>query len=208
MAVVDITYSPSWQTMLLALNSARFRALLVKHVGPATGKLAHVIQKEIRGTIKKKKFAPNAKLTALIKRSTLPLVDHGDLFKAIAVTDRTWDHAFIGIPRSSPSYMPALVSHNGKLIPVTPKMRNLFHILWVASEAKRNGTPMPILTGRAKELFARFQDWRPLAEATRLIKIPPRPFVAEAFRSGALLLYIKENYGKAVAAAFQEMWRL
>ncbi len=190
----------------VALGGDRFKGSLKKHIALSTRRGALLVKREIRQTIKGGITPQNAALTVALKRSAKPLVDFAELFRAVAEVQPDWKSAFIGIKRTTPEHNLARLLHDGATIPVTKKMRGLFYVLWLASRAAR-GDPSagaPPLSGRAQELFERFQDWRPLGPQTRAIKIQGRPYIEQAFRSASLKTQIQEQWRRGVDAAFRE----
>lgn len=189
------------------MEPSRFNNALRKHVSLATRRGALLVRKEIRRSIKKGVAPKNAPLTRAIKGSSKPLVDKGDLWQAISIEQPDFGTAFIGVKRTDENYDVARALHEGVSIKVTPKMRGLFHILWLASVARREGKPIPPLTGRAAQLFARFQDWKPLKQDTQVIRIPARPFIADTFGRQDVKDGVIQQWNKAIASAFAEIRR-
>jgi hypothetical protein len=132
-------------------------------------------------------------------------VDKGDLWQAITSKQRRWDRVFVGLLQTDALFNIGRALHEGATIPVTKKMRAMFFYLWLASQqAQGHRTGRPVrLTGRAAELFDRFKDWKPLRDTTTAIKIPPRPFIAEALNDDAKQK-MKLNWANAVQAAIRE----
>jgi len=190
-----------------ALKGAKFKKALEKHVGRATGRSSKMLEREVRQAIKKGGFSRNAALTTAIKHSSKPLVDKGDLWQAVKAEQPSWDLARIGVNYKHGAYDIAKLLHDGGDIPVTAKMRTMFFYLWLASLAKKglHSGPPPILRGRAIELFARYQDWKPLKGSTRAIHIPPRGFLIEVAGKREIRQRVIDAWQKAVEAAFREV---
>lgn len=188
-----------------ATNSRRFQAVLSKHMRRATamnGMVAVRRQREvIRGT---ESIAANAALTIHIKGSSKPLVDHGDLFKAITFEVVDDYRVFVGVLRTNEeAFNLAVALHEGAAIQVTPAMRGMFFFLWKASIGD---IPGEALTGRAAELYQRRPGgWLPLKASTAVITIPPRPWATVAFNDPNFQQQIKSNWERAAVAAFNEM---
>lgn len=156
---------------------------------------ARVIVREIRQNIKRGNYAghrtPNAPLTRAIKRSSLPLADRGQLFKAITLKVTSWSTVEIGIAKESDRANIAQIVHEGVEIPVTPKMRRMFQALAEASDGGRSPSS---LTGRAAELWARMSGgWKALKDSTEVIKIPARPFIREVIEHPAIERFVADN---------------
>jgi hypothetical protein len=88
-------------------------------------------------------------------------------------------------------------------------MRAMFFYLWLASmsaQGLRTGKA-PTLTGRAAQLFERFQDWRPLKASTRAIHIPKRPFITTVVENPDIQSSIIALWRDAVDRTFKEVAR-
>lgn len=189
-----------WKHLGALLDSKKFSRKLRTYVGRATKRNALDLRRQLRQEIKAGVPPSNAKLTASIKRSTKPLVDHGDLWKAITSVAPTWDQAFAGLLRTDPkSYNIGVTVHDGAAIKVTPKMRGLFAALARAYQTGKADH----LRGRALELWERNPrvKWRALSPATKVITIPARPFVRYAVKDQALRKRIMDRWKEAVTAA-------
>lgn len=188
-----------------ATNGRRFQAVLSKHMRRATeinGMIAVRRQREvIRGS---EGIVANAALTIHIKGSSKPLVDHGDLFKAITYEVVNDYQVFVGVLRTNEdAYNLAVTLHDGAAVQVTPAMRGMFFFLWKASTGDISAES---LTGRAAELYARRPGgWLPLKPSTTVITIPPRPWATVAFGDPAFQQQVKNNWERAAVAAFGEL---
>lgn len=203
---ISIEFDKGWAVMLKALTSERFRRILRKHVALATHSNGLIAAKAIRKEIKNNVPPKNVALTSAIKGSTKALVDKGQLFQSITVDRHSWDQSFVGVKYMNGAYNVAEALHNGAVIPVSQKMRAMFFYLWLASmhaNGMRSGRP-PVLTGRAAQLFERYKDWKPLKDSTRVIKIPPRPFIKMAFQRTELRALIQQRWQDAVDRAYKE----
>ncbi len=144
-----------WDTLTAALDPRHVNAAIKKHMRKATRLNGKILEAAVRNSIKGAEFTPNAPLTIMIKHSSKPLVDQGELFKAVSsviVDDLT---CFVGITKNSEKYGLAVAIHDGTEIMVTPAMRGMFYHLWQASMG--NESPES-LEGRARAwLPARWQ---------------------------------------------------
>jgi hypothetical protein len=188
-----------------ALKGTRAARILNKHMALATSRNGLFAIKAIRNAIKKGDLASNSALTADIKGSNKPLVDRGDLFGAIAKKQMGARAVFAGVLQEHDSYSIAETLHEGRVIRVTPAMRTLFRVLWMASE----GTLSPSkLTGRAADLWKRMPGgWVPLSKSTVAITIPSRPFIREAFENPELKDKVIASWQRAIVTALREMVR-
>lgn len=193
-----------WKKMRKALKAPAFQTTLRRQLRRASVLNGKLVERRIREAMRKGGYAKNANLTIAIKGSTKPLVDDGQLFQFITskVIDDTT--VFVGALRTDDNYNIIETIHNGATINVTPKMRGLFFILWMASKGQ---VPLSKLEGRAAELFRRMPydsyGWRPLKESTTHIIIPPRPFIHKVLADVSLQLKVKENWTMAVQTALK-----
>jgi len=208
MAAVSGIKLKNWGKYAQLINAGKFHKRLVKHMGKALARSGKVAERAIRKQIQGKKLVKNAALTVAIKGANNPLVDGSELFKAITSKQLAWNKVFAGILRegvwAGKKFNIAKMLHEGRDIPVTKKMRNLFYVLWLASlDAKDGGGRLKGgASGRAAELFAKFQDWKPLRASTVMIRIPARPFVKQAMDDPRLQTSIREGWEGALKRVF------
>lgn len=193
-----------WERFNRALDPQRFRRLSRKHLRKATERNGLEAVATIRRTIRKGgSFAANAMLTKEIKGSSKPLVDSGSgLFQAVTSKIDTDTSVFVGVLQTDGFYNIAKAIHDGVVIPVTPKMRQMFKALWWASIGNLDPSE---LDGRAAELWKRKPGgWFPLKDSTVAIVLPPRPFVELAFADPALKKKARANWERAMNSAIRE----
>ena len=179
-------------------DAKSFSARLKRNVRRATALNALAAAKKMRQVIQAGGLKANAPLTMALKGSAKPLVAGGDLFQSITVQQINEDEQFVGVLRTEGDFNLVAVLHEGATIPVTPAMRWMFLLLAKASEGKMDPSK---LEGRASELFAQFQGWKPLAAGTTAIVIPERPFVRITFEAPDLIALCKANWMAACQAA-------
>jgi hypothetical protein len=193
-----------WKKLEQALAPGHAGKIIRKHMRRATMLNGKVAERQIRESIKSGRYDGNAPLTTALKGGDKPLVGPtAQMFGAItsrAITDLS---VFIGILRTADVYNIALAIHQGTAIKVTKKMRGLFFVLWLAS----NGSIDPsTLSGRAAELWEQMSGgWLPLKPGTKVITIPGRPFIKQAFADIRLRRKVKENWQMALKMGFKEI---
>lgn len=193
-----IMKGPGWQRLKIALDPKKFRGRVKAQFSVAMARAGKEAEAQVRRVIKSAPFLGNRPLTMAIKKSSKPLVDQGDLYGAITSQVLSYNSAFVGVLKTNANYNVALAIHEGVLIPVTPKMRSMFWHLWLKSEVD----PGIELTGRAAELWARFQGpWYPIGFGTKVIVIPSRPFIKAAFRSRTMRRRVREIWAAALQRA-------
>lgn len=201
---IEFKWDRGMQRMRRAVDPARFQEAMNRHVPRATMLNAHLVQKEIRETIRSGLFHPNAALTIAIKRSSKPLVDTGHgLFQAVNIEQVNDYKVFVGVLKSDDFYNVAIAIHDGATVKVSEKMRGMFYVLWKASTGQ---IPPSELTGRAAELWSRKPGgWLPLKQSTTAIIIPARPFMVKAFSNPELRAMVQRNWHAALAASFRDL---
>lgn len=197
----------SWGKLKHVVDRSRFESALKQNIRQATQRNAMRVVADIRKRITGRAYSPNAALTILIKKSTKPLVDDGDLFQAIThqmLNDKT---AFVGALKATQvngqsAADLAAILHEGATIAVTPAMRGLFFILAEVGAGKK---PASELTGRAADLAqrlgSRLKGIKPLRASTTHIVIPPRPFLRESFEDPQILGKLKQEWERAVSSS-------
>jgi len=196
--------------MAMILDAGRFDRAQRSLMRTATYRAGKYVESRIRIQIKKAPYTPNASLTTAIKGSTKPLVDHADIWKAITTSRVDPNTVFVGVlntalgPDGKRLVNITAVIHDGFAIPVTKKMRGLFHVLWLATTGKMDPAQ---LTGRAAEIYSRLNGRaviQRLKPSTTTIVIPKRPFIRDVFEDqavrAAVMKYWEDAYDRAVRA--------
>lgn len=203
--IVFVPNKAEWRRFERALNSERYGRIARKELRKATRRNGLEAKAVIRRMIRQGgHFAANAVLTKEIKGSAKPLVDSGSgLFQAITSETQTDTSVFIGVQQKSEFYNIAQALHDGRAISVTPKMRKMFQVLWMASTGKIDPGA---LTGRAAELWKRKPGgWFPLKGSTVVIILPPRPFIDVAFADPKLKQKVIANWQQAITTNFRKL---
>lgn len=208
---IEFKLTGDWKKMAAAMDPKRFKANLDNVMGNATKLNGMMVAGEVRKRIKAKKYAKNAPLTVLIKKSSTPLVNDGDLFGAITSQNIDKYTVFIGILRSAttsdgyPLTNLAELLHNGGHITVTEHMRNMFILLAEVGQGKREASS---LEGRAAELAralgSRIRQIKPLKSSTKYITIPPRPFLLSVLNDPTIHARCKKNWQRAAQIVMKD----
>lgn len=193
-----------WPRLELGFDGRKFKGVSRKHLRVATQRNGAIAVSAVRRVVRAGGFEPRAALTIHISGSgKRPLVDSATrLFQGLTAVVRSDTRVFVGFKLGNPAFGAAVAVHEGAIIKVTDKMREMFRILWLASM----GTIDPsILTGRAAALWERKSGgWLPLNAATQLIVIPARPFIKKAFADTKLKARVKRNWEIAIQKSLAE----
>lgn len=163
------------------LDPDGFRDRLITNIGRATLRIALDAEREIKEDMTKGKFKKNSPVTSFLKGSSRPLVNTGELLKAINARVTEWDQAVVGVIKAAAKrdkkgkfvshdkklLNVARIVHEGASINVTKKMRMFFFIL-----ARENPGQV-----------------RPIKSTTKVIVIPPRPFLESAVKNSQVSKY-------------------
>lgn len=180
-----------WEKLKLLFFKSSFQQRLEKHVGAATELNAMTGADQVKRDIYSGAYAKNAALTIAMKGSSRPLVDTGALAGSIIGRALEWKVGEIGSLRKSTetrgtsgrkkaqSTNVAIIVHFGATVPVTDAMRRYFFAL-----AKEN------------------PKIKPLSKSTKVIVIPPRPFLESAL-TPAMQQQYKTNWEAAVLRALR-----
>jgi len=174
------------------LEPGKFPQRLERHVRKATAKVGLIAEGAVKTAITQGDFAKNRPMTIAQKGSDRPLVDSGELLKAITSEVEDWDRVVVGVikdqtvqgedgkPDSIKSI--AAILHSGATIEVTDKMRAFFRHM--ADKFERGEIKKP---------------WRPLKASTKVLVIKKRPFMERALRKR-----YQDRYQAIWAAAVQK----
>jgi len=173
-----------YETFLQMLKKGDYNRIFRMKLRRINKRLAVMGVARLRQEINGGQFAPNSPLTVYLKKSSRPLVNHADLLNSVAGKVGSNLYSFtVGVKRRTPSGKNlAHMLETGFTIKVTPKMRKLF---W--AWARESG-------GRFKGLKA----------STTHIRVPPRPFMKQAFfEDKAFQLVVQEHWKQAVHETFK-----
>lgn len=200
-----------WAKMHAILDPARFKSDLNQNMMRATIEVGLWVSAEIRRRIRARRYTSNNPFTVLLKRSSTPLVDDGDLFGAITHKPVDETSVFVGIFRNITDDTGrnlanlAELLHEGGAVPVTEAMRNMFRVLAAVGRGELKRTQ---LRGRAaelaQELGQRLKQLKPLKDSTTIIRVPPRPFLKAVFTDPKVLARIKKTWERAYSTTFKE----
>lgn len=209
MAVTDFELTGAWDQFRASLDPAKFRARERSAIRVANEVNGMYVAGQVKRAIRSGGWSQNAPLTTLIKGSTKPLSDHGQLMQAITHKVVDWKTVFVGVSKQAktksgrPLANVALALHEGISIIVTRRMRSMFWYLWLATTGRMKEEK---LRGRAREIYDRVGRKRiikPLSPATTAIRIPGRPFLRKVFDDKSVQIVVKRNWARAVDQAMK-----
>ncbi len=180
-----------WKEFKELLFGTPFERRLKKHLQAATNLNAEMGADKVKRDIYSGKYKENADLTVILKGSSRPLVDGGNLTNSIVGKAISYKTGLVGVYRMSQETRRtdnakrpqaanvAYFVHFGVTVPVTAKMRRYFYYL-----SKKD----PRI--------------KPLSERTVAIVIPPRPFLEAAIHPD-MYRYYKANWEMATLKAMR-----
>lgn len=141
-----------WKAFEKAIEPKFFGPIMEKHVRIATKQNGIYVRNRIRTNIRSGIDPRNADLTRYIKGGDRPIVGTKgtDLFNSISSSLLAWHSIEVGVFRSNELSNIAQIVHEGISIPVSPRMRQMFWLLWLTEKGKFDPGN---LYGRAKELW-------------------------------------------------------
>jgi hypothetical protein len=159
----------------------------------------------VKKNIRKGGFTKNAALTLALKtpqkRPLAGISEGGFLLPSITYEKVGEGQYFVGIKMTDKNFNIAAAIHEGANIKVTDKMRNMFTMLFWASNSP---TWASKLTGRAEELFElKPGGWKRLKRSTKFIRIPARPFMLQVFLDAGLRSQVENLWSQAITKAMR-----
>jgi hypothetical protein len=149
-----------WDNFRSMMGSPDFRRMFERKIKTANKMLAQIGAARLSQEIKSGRFKANSTFTTMLKGSSRPLIDHGDLFGSVKGTMGPSPYQFlVGVKRITNSgYNLAHMLETGFTIKVTEKMRR-----WFWAQAKEHS------------------GLKGLKSSTTHIYVPPRPYMDRAF---------------------------
>jgi len=208
MATTAFKMTGDWKKLQKAFDPRVFQAKNKRHIERATKLNGLLGERIVRKTMDDPSlYKENAPLTIAIKGSTKPLIDDADLRKAIKHEVVDAFTVFVGVLRTHTFSNIAEKLHEGVVIPVSRKMRNMFRLLWLKYQLSSRGKGAELkLTGRAEDLWEDYKGpWYRIRKPNIVIR--PRRFFKFAFDDPELQKKAKENWVLAIARTLRELAR-
>lgn len=145
-------------------------------------------------------LAADSDVTTTIKRSSVPLADHGDLTASVQVVPVGFDHVFVGIPRSAKKrgkdmYNIGLIMHEGSLkgtdLSAYPKVRQAIQYKYTKGQKGKKANKQTL--GSKPGLKKGF------------VFIPPRPFFPPAVEKA--IPFFSVTYVEAARKVWKEQMK-
>lgn len=227
-----VKLSGDWQRLIAAMDGDTLKARLAKALPRAAERVGREFTKLARGRIRSKDYAPNSPITVILKGSSTPLVDKGDLFQGITFQVASPYELRLGVLRQRSGAQVVnigLIVHEGATINVKqhPAVRRK---VWAMVRDRLGPARMAALNARQRTsvrgaahalgltvrakasrrkvmayLFATGKIPRssPAARGSDVWIIPARPFLAGPAQDPTFHRAIERHYGEAVQAAFK-----
>lgn len=219
----------AWDAYLKAMDGKGFAHRLAGFTLKAGERVGRDFIARARKAIRAGVYAPNSPVTVILKGSSKPLVDHGDLFQGITFQVVDPYNVRLGIMRARSGdklVNIGLVLHEGATIDVkaNPRVRMA---VWAKIRSRVSPDALAALNARqrksvtaaASTLGVRRRSGRawterqrrwwfaqmhgPKAAARDVWIIPPRPFLSSIAESADFQAVILRHYTDAIKAAFQ-----
>lgn len=216
-----------WKAIENALSPEEFEARINHFLPLAHERMGRRFVRDARRLIRSGAYAPNSPLTVLLKGSSKPLVDKGDLFQSITFENTRWPgrrfviSTALGVikRKAGPRAVNiAQVLHDGATIDTrrNPAIRRA--VFAKARDALAKAGRSKSASARARRAAARALGVRaPLTRRQRAAMfarmggraragsgvwvIPGRPFITRPFSDAAFQIFVRDTWEKAIRRA-------
>lgn len=191
-----------------ALDPARASQILDQTIRQAHARIGMAGVAAVRNGIRRKEYVENSPITIILKGSSAPLVNRGDLFQAISYEQPDSKTLRIGVLRRRDHKGTvvdlAVVLHEGATIDVNahPKVRIA---VWAAVARALGGASSRTKAGQSATWGAAGKLAGSSGTAKGKWVIPPRPFLARPLLGPVFLQQVEAIYGKAAKAAIDRI---
>lgn len=221
MSAGEVRLSYHWKMLLGVLDAPRFKARLERNLVTAGNRIGRQFQREARSLIRAKAYAPNSPVTVILKGSSTPLVDRGDLFQQITFAVPDPYNVQLGIMRRAVGDRQinvAAVLHEGQTIKVTPKIRaavfakvrdglsaSRLAALNPRSRSAVRGAAAAMGLAQRRAMHARRAMGTPKlsGRGAEVWIVPGRPFIARPASDPAWQRFAVDQYAQAVFHALR-----
>jgi len=222
MAQGAIKLSDDWRRFLDTMDPKAFKARMAKGSAMAGARVGQHFQREARKRIRGQDYAPNSPVTVILKGSSTPLVDRGDLFQGLTYDQPDPYTVRLGVMRRAvgdKGINVALILHEGATVDVRrhPQVRaKVFAMMRDSLSAerlaalnpksrrsvKRAAGVMGLAAPQRRAMFARMgRGGARGGTGSSVWIIPARPFIARPIEDPAFGAFVVNAYGQAVRAA-------
>ena len=226
----ELTLSGEWDSLIKSMDPASFKRRLAENVARANVRIGREFRRTAQGMIRSGVYAPNSPMTVILKGSSKPLVDKGDLFQGISFELDGPYRVRLGVLKRAVGQQVVnvgLVLHEGATIDVSahPQVRRkVWAMIRKAVGAERLASLNPKsrkavkaaaadlgirATGRQRRgMFAALRAKGVLRASTggtgrQVWVIPARPFLARPAMDPAFHKVILQHYSDAIRATFK-----
>jgi hypothetical protein len=215
-----VKLSAEWRAVLDTLDPGTFAARLAKGTSIAGERIGRQFQRNARSRIRGKAYGENSPVTVILKGSSTPLVDKGDLFQAVTFEVIDPYNVRLGVMRRAvgdQAINVALILHEGATIDTRkhPKVRaKVFAMLRDRMGAERLAALNPrsrasvrkaaAVLGLSQKRAMHARQGRgtaPGGTGSPIWIIPARPFIATPIQDPEFRKFIVVQYAQAVRAA-------
>lgn len=215
-----VKLSGEWRAFLDTLDPAAFSTRLARGAAMAGERIGRQFQRDARNRIRGKDYAPNSTVTVILKGSSTPLVDRGDLFQALTFEVVDPYTVRLGVMRRAvgdQGINVALILHEGATIDTRkhPRVRaKVFAMLRDKLSSERLAALNPrsrasvrraaAVLGLAQKRAMHARQGRGgarIGTGSPVWIIPARPFIARPLEAPEFGRFVVEQYGQAVRAA-------
>lgn len=221
----------AWSSYLKVLDPVEFQHRLEHEVRRANQRIGIQFQARARRAIRDGKYHPNSPITVILKGSSKPLVNKGDLVQQISYDQPTWNEVRVGLIKQKTGAKPinlGHILHEGATIDVTlhPNVRrkvwamvrdalgpgrrlNQLQRQSVGAAATSLGMALGGKKPRKKPMSKRqlAAMWANVPSVSgggkKIWVIPARPFIREPLEDGAFQKWVR---GEWVAAASRALF--
>lgn len=191
-SVINFRMTGQMKQWMRCINPRELGRRLDKNVGIATKKNAAFVKAEMKGRILAGKYVKNSPVTVILKAKGVPLMEDGDLVRAIDELIISPYAAFVGVKKNASGG-----SRNGK-IPMVELAGMLQENIKIEFKKIGPAAEARIRTWfRHKAIETHFQIM-PLSAGKRILRIPKRPFVEKVANNKKIQRKIISNWTNAV----------
>jgi hypothetical protein len=189
----SVTLTGAWAAYAKALDPVKFAARLKVAVERANKRIGRQFQADAVKRIRARSYADNSPITVLLKGSSAPLVDGGDLVQSITYDQPTWNIVRVGVLRMKSGdklVNIAKILHYGAVIDVG------------AHPAVRRAVFAKLRAKLGKKKSARLAQWMGASGGRKdLWIIPGRPFLSEPLQAADFRAFARAQWVAAVRYA-------
>lgn len=204
---VDVRLTGAWSSFISAVDPKQVQGRLRTQMTIANKRIGRQFVAVAQRMIRAETYAPNSPLTQILKGSSKPLVDRGDLMQGITFQVKAWDDLRVGLIRQrsgEDTVNLGIILHEGATID-TNKHPRVRRKVWAMVREALGASRMSALNARSRQTVrgagGSLGTQGTSSSTGGIWVIPARPFILTPLNDPAFVKFVGNTWAEALEKA-------